>query len=854
MSHKDLTRLFGDFFEPYSHHIGRMDSTSGLGAPDGLSRHASSTNGHPSVTSAELATAQPQNSTVVASLSDVPNRSVPKQRAKCRFFTSQKGCRAGDACPYIHDLADAKRKNTQPGTQVQAGSANEVEDSQNSLQGVATDVRNLSISDTKEVKAVPQAGAKSGFHAGQRPISKAESSSPREFQINQLRRRFRPKETTDTSGTSLTIEMAPSDPDFPFELDTLQCILHVPLSYPGQGRPTLKVINPNMERAFQASVERGFDDIVDSTLRTGGRGTLLSWMNNLDRHLERLLTTTERGPTLKFVPNVGSREVQEHRAPEQVRVSHTDAPATERKPVPKQTSSVTNVSRAYTTEEKAQAERRRAVETKQIEARLGRMPLFQKSPDELSFVIPVQPSKVERLPVSLRPIKTVKLLVPRLYPLEPSSIELQGVRSPEAQSVEVGFSKWVKANAQLNLMSQINYLTSNMHTLVTTALESASEPKLEPKQEPTTSSADLPDNPAPSGSNNLTFEMVDKPHIRVIPRPPEWSARDTDEGSEVSDFSTSEDSFTDEDGDDEDGGAPVPDMPAPTSERGVALSFPYLELYGIELLELVGLYITVKCDRCKEHLDVRNIPQVKDKSDALAPKVETCKKCTNTMSLGFRRQLMHAHSTRAGYLDLDGCTVVDLLPSSFIPTCAECSTTFPVPGVVAVRGESATASCRQCHRKMVFKIPEVKFLIVGSAAFTSRDRVPQRKKPKETLGIVAGQELPRRGRCMHYGKSYRWFRFSCCAKVFPCDKCHDAATDHPNEHANRMICGFCSREQVYRPENCGICRAVLVGKAGSGFWEGGKGTRNKVLMSRKDPRKYKRLGATKPGGSSSSKK
>ncbi|KAH1422280.1 hypothetical protein KXX32_007739, partial [Aspergillus fumigatus] len=540
MSHRDLTRLFGDFFEPYSHHIGRMDSTSGLGAPDGLSRHASSTN----------------------------------------------GCRAGDACPYIHDLADAKRKNTQPGTQVQAGSANEVEDSQNSLQGVATDVRNLSISDTKEVKAVPQAGAKSGFHAGQRPISKAESSSPREFQINQLRRRFRPKETADTSGTSLTIEMAPSDPDFPFELDTLQCILHVPLSYPGQGRPTLKVINPNMERAFQASVERGFDDIVDSTLRTGGRGTLLSWMNNLDRHLERLLTTTKRGPTLKFVPNVGSREVQEHRAPEQVRVSHTDAPATERKPVPKQTSSVTNVSRAYTTEEKAQAERRRAVETKQIEARLGRMSLFQKSPDELSFVIPVQPSKVERLPVPLRPIKTVKLFVPRLYPLEPSSIELQGVRSPEAQSVEVGFSKWVKANAQLNLMSQINYLTSNMHTLVTTALESASEPKLEPKQEPTTSSADLPDNPAPSGSNNLMFEMVDKPHIRVIPRPPEWSARDTDEGSEISDFSTSEDSFTDEDGDDEDGGAPVPDMPAPTSERGVALSFPYLELYGIELLEL----------------------------------------------------------------------------------------------------------------------------------------------------------------------------------------------------------------------------------------------------------------------------
>jgi hypothetical protein len=385
-----------------------------------------------------------------------------------------------------------------------------------------------------------------------------------------------------------------------------------------------------MERAFQANVERGFNDIVDSTLRTGGRGTLLSWMNSLDRHLERLLTTTERGPTLKFVPNVGSKEVQERRVPEQVRVLHTDTPATEQKPVPKPTASVTNVSRVYTAEEKAQAERRRAVETKQIEARLGRLPLFQKSRDELSYVIPVQPSKVERLPVSLRPIKTVKLLVPRLYPLEPSSIELQGVRSPEAQSVEVGFSQWVKTNAQLNLMSQINYLTSNMHTLATTGLKSA----VEPTQEPTTSSVDLREESAPSGSNNLMLEVEDKPHIRVIPRPPEWSAGDSDEGTEVSEFSTSEDGFTDEDGDDEDGGAPVPDMPAPTAERGVALSFPYLELYGIELLELVGLYITIKCDRCKEHLDVRNVPQVKDKSDVLAPKVETCKKCTNTMSLG----------------------------------------------------------------------------------------------------------------------------------------------------------------------------------------------------------------------------
>jgi hypothetical protein len=40
-----------------------------------------------------------------------------------------------------------------------------------------------------------------------------------------------------------------------------------------------------------------------------------------------------------------------------------------------------------------------------------------------------------------------------------------------------------------------------------------------------------------------------------------------------------------------------------------------------------------------------------------------------------------------------------------------------------------------------------------------------------------------------------------------------------------------------------------VGKQRGGFWEGGKGTRDKTKMSRKDPRKYKRRG----GGAVSSK-
>ncbi|EPS33941.1 hypothetical protein PDE_08903 [Penicillium oxalicum 114-2] len=687
-----------------------------------------------------------------------------------------------------------------------------------------------------------------------RPVSKVEKNDPREFQLNQLRRRFRPQEQEETDGIKLSFDLVPSDPDFPFELDALKCVLHVPATYPTKGRPKLSVTNTEMESAFQNNVSRGFDDIVDFAIRTNARGTLLNWVNTLDRQLERLLTSLERGPRLTFVANTGNASAMDASTEKAKPVSDSpvqpaQAPVT---PIPAKPSSYTRplvIKPSYTYEQKAQAEKRRAMETKQLEARLGRLPHFQKRSESL-FTLPIQPAKVDRLPRCLQGVNTIKLIVPQLYPLEHSSIEIQGVDEPEARSVEYGFAQWFDKNPQMNLVSQINYLASNMFNFAKTPLPQVAE---QAQQEYVSEDKDSLEQEV-DNSEAIPTATKDKPHLHVIPRPPEWSVTEQESGSDMTESSSDEeesDEYDDEAEDSEEGGAPVPAIPD-TPGRGVALSFPFMELYGIELLEISHLAVTVKCERCKDSMDIKNVTQLTDSKDV--PKVESCKKCANSMSLGFRKQLMHSHANRAGYLDLDGCTVLDMLPSNFIPTCSDCSTPYHAPGVSAVRGESAMAICRHCHRKMVFKLPETKFLVVGSAAMSSRAALPLKRRPKEVLGIVAGQELPRRGRCQHYGKSYRWFRFSCCAKVFPCDKCHDAQTDHPNEHANRMICGFCSREQIYRPENCGICKAGLVGKAGSGFWEGGKGTRNRALMSRKDPRKYKRRGANVPGGSSSKKK
>lgn len=535
------------------------------------------------------------------------------------------GCRAGADCPYIHDVSAREQNTRQPGQQL-ASQRRHGKSQDSPSDAVTAGFESLRIDgqQSKSGTTTPQTSQ------SQRPVSMAEKSDPREFQINQLRRRFRPEEKTDVKETTLTFGLTPSDPDFPFELDNLRCVLHVPISYPGTGRPKLSVTNPEMDTAYQENVARGFDHIVDFTIKTKGQGTLLNWMNTLDKQLERLLTSLERGPRLKFVANIGDVVAAKEPTPRQ-EAAPNQCPTTGPAPVvpssrlQSQPTIKPVATRTHTPEQRAEAEKRRSTETKQLEARLGRLPLFQKRTDT-SFIVPIQPIKHDRLPNALQAVKTVKLVVPQLYPLEHSAIEIQANESPEARSVEIGFAQWVEQNSQMNLVSQINYLASNMHNFAKTPLPEAAEQAqgdavfIEPKV------------PAPEPADLVSTDATeDRPHLHVIPRPPEWSVPDPHSGSDMTDESSYEEESEEEMEGDEDGGALVP-AAVDTPGRGVALSFPFLELYGIELLEIIHLAITIKCERCKQSSDIKNVPHVQDPK--ATPKIESCKKCANSMSIG----------------------------------------------------------------------------------------------------------------------------------------------------------------------------------------------------------------------------
>ncbi|KAL9598497.1 MAG: hypothetical protein Q9219_004470 [cf. Caloplaca sp. 3 TL-2023] len=583
----------------------------------------------------------------------------------------------------------------------------------------------------------------------QRPVSNFQKESPREFHIKQLERRFPSlqKGEGNDGETTLSFQLVPSDPDFPFEMTALDCVLHVPTQYPLDGKPFLAVKNADMPRGYQVNVERGFDTLVQQS----PRATLLSLTNMLDKQLESLLTG-QKAEIIKIVPNVAKgSSIQPQGNAGKVKEAFAE-PLVAEKP--------RKGDIQFTPEQRQNAQARRDPETRQLEARLGRLPLFSKSSDGILFTVPVTPRSLGELPVPLQSVRSVKLFVPELYPLHACRIELPGVSREAARKTEETFNERAKNNSALTLMTHVNYFAQHMHIMAT-------EPETQPE---TTGEAALPLDHLhleDKETQQLARPEDDRSHIQIIPRPPEWTVTgeegsDSDSDSDFSDSYDTGDESDDEHQRHQEGQAleSVSEQTAgQPAERGISLSFPSLELYNVELLQLTSLSLAVKCARCKTPSDVPNLQNA-------APRPASCSKCAQPFSLNYRSELMHANSYRAGYLDLTGCTVADMLPSTFIPTCATCSTPVAAaPGVVSVRGDAASiAVCRECHGRLTFKIPETKFLLVSNTSLHPRNMLPLRRKklPRENLGIVAGEELPRRGRCRHYTKSYRWFRFSCC--------------------------------------------------------------------------------------------
>ncbi len=209
---------------------------------------------------------------------------------------------------------------------------------------------------------------------------------------------------------------------------------------------------------------------------------------------------------------------------------------------------------------------------------------------------------------------------------------------------------------------------------------------------------------------------------------------------------------------------------------------------------------TVICSNCKNVQNVENYM--------------SCNKCHNNIGILFIPVL---NSDYLGFISFKKCKLISFNPIKYQISCNNCESIYETSELLI--NQVFTIVCYKCHKNIILKVCSITYI------------------EKKNSIVKLGEELPNKGSCKHYKKSFRWFRFSCCNSLYPCDKCHDESLDHKSEEAKRMVCGLCSKEQsIKRNCDCGM----TIDQKHKQYWEGGKGNRNKATMSKKDSKKYSR--------------
>ncbi|KAL8577997.1 hypothetical protein ACOMHN_048773 [Nucella lapillus] len=311
---------------------------------------------------------------------------------------------------------------------------------------------------------------------------------------------------------------------------------------------------------------------------------------------------------------------------------------------------------------------------------------------------------------------------------------------------------------------------------------------------------------------------------------------DDETESESQDKDTSSD--YDEDSDEDGVGDETAEADRSAEKKGTEVTLKNLQLRdSAATLYFEKVSLLIHCERCKGISEFMASPG--------RVSVIQCGQCSQTQTATYRPAMAHHFSSVVGYLDLDGCLPFDVILQncSAVMACMNCSKDTKSGAVIA--GQPQDHWCRVCHHKLRVATDGVRFTQLEPSNTPQSLRglvkvvVPTRKRIPKDPAIQEGRPLPNFGTCRHYKKSYRWLRFPCCGKCYPCDVCHDSQEDHEMTLANRMVCGFCCKEQPYAADRpCKGCNMNMT-RVHTKHWEGGQGCRDKISMARNDKQKYR---------------
>lgn len=614
-----------------------------------------------------------------------------------------------------------------------------------------------------------------------KPRPKAQTKlATRYLEIEQLKKGY-PSTAMNEDG-SLGIVLVPSDPDFAFSIKQLQFSLHVPQNYP-QSIPWIVVTNDDIPKGYSANVEIGFKEIATNHL---SKLTLMNMTVQLDRHLEEFLKR-EKQDTIKIIK--GKNKPQPKAASSGLPFRGMQGPV-------QQKDTQLNTSNMFVP---AEFRKEREKEISLMKQRIHAT-LFSESEEKGStFSIMISPllSDASILPTQLCQPFRIKLHIPRKYAFAEAcsitvspQVELDISAEQCCRNIEMNFNRHSeKVGRKWSLLALLNYLTTQIESLILppSDLKPVEDNMIEVSRGDEDEEVKLDDN----------VEDKDEQVIALLSKDLKEKVILSQEMQEVREEDTMNQKAVD-----------IDSLP-PLTLRGTALVLPGLKLRKIGVLECQILNLVVKCNKCKNVNDILNLASAPYGRESKPIGVSCCK-CNAVLAVAFRKDLMHANNQRAGLLDFSGCTPFYMLPSTLVPTCEVCSTTLGSPFRKMEIGKTSYATCHDCHAKMSMNVLDYKFEVISDEGIAKdRLKMRQHKSTKENLGITGGTPLPDEGTCDHYKKSTRWFRFGCCSKVYPCDKCHHESSDHVNDRANRMICGKCSREQIFS-DTCIYCRHSFI--------------------------------------------
>ncbi|KAL4502291.1 hypothetical protein ABPG72_011878 [Tetrahymena utriculariae] len=276
-----------------------------------------------------------------------------------------------------------------------------------------------------------------------------------------------------------------------------------------------------------------------------------------------------------------------------------------------------------------------------------------------------------------------------------------------------------------------------------------------------------------------------------------------------------------------------------------------LQMRRIAHLRVQSLIVSVKCKSCKYDTELTLCNYLDGSGESVLVNNLICVSCNRMAAIYSSREFVCSTDLNLVFrLGSFTWHILDIRQVSYVVTCEGCNSAKIVENYVT--GTNHSSDCHSCFKNLSFiyfgfnieKKIDHEYLAKKKSNKVKEPSATASMRPKKVGTFKQGEPLPKNGACSHYRHSCRFFRFPCCGKAFPCDLCHDQSEKHEQIRAKTMICGYCSKEQSIKQE-CSGCQKLLVRiSSNSGYWEGGKGTRNQQSMSSRDSHKFTGLSKT----------